>query len=200
MITLTLIRHAATAFNDDGRYQGQCDPDLSTRGVSQAQALARRLTEQCAVFDSVWASDRRRAWRTAAIALPDAMVRRAASLRELDFGVFDGLSYGENLARYPHRFPAWMADPWHVRPPSGETLAELTTRVAAWVAQLAPGQNVVAFTHAGPIQVLLARALGVSFAEAQRIPVGPCGVMRLRLNADRALTTLPGPREERRWP
>ncbi len=200
MVTLTLIRHAATAFNDEGRYQGQRDPDLSTRGVSQAKALARRLAAQRAVFDSVWASDRRRAWRTAAFALPRAIVRQDASLRELDFGVFDGLSYGENLARFPHRFLAWLADPWHVRPPSGEALAELTVRIAAWVAQLAPEQNVLAFTHAGPIRVLLARALGLSFVDAQRIPVGPCSVMRLRLNADRALTTLPGPREERPWP
>src|SRR5258708_9735908 len=66
MITLTLIRHAATAWNDDGRYQGRGDPDLSTRGVSQAHALARRLTEHRAVRESVLASDRRRACLTAA--------------------------------------------------------------------------------------------------------------------------------------
>ncbi len=200
MLTLTVFRHAATALNDDGRYQGQRDPDLSTRGVSQAHALARRLAEQRAVFDSVWASDRRRAWRTAAVALPHAIVRQDARLRELDFGVFDGLTYEENRARYPQRFPAWLADPWNVRPPSGETLAELTTRIEAWVALLAPGQNVLAFTHRGPMRVMLARALGMSFAEAQRVPVGPCGLVRLRLNADRALITRSGPGEERPWP
>jgi len=199
MITLTLIRHAATASNDDGRYQGQGDPDLSIRGVSQAKALARRLTVQRAVFDSIWASDRRRAWHTAALAVPRARVRQDARLRELDFGVFDGRTYEENLARYPQRFPAWLADPWTVRPPLGETLAELTTRIEGWLAQLASGQNVLAFTHGGPIHVMLARGLGVSFAEAQRMPVGPCGLMRLRLNADRALITLSGPPEERPW-
>src|SRR5260370_6596529 len=129
MITLTLIRHAATASNDDGRYQGQGDPDLSIRGVSQAKALARRLVEQGAVFDSIWASDRRRAWHTAALAVPRARVRQDARLRELDFGVFDGRTYEENLARHPNLFPAWLADPWHVRPPLGGTLAELATRI-----------------------------------------------------------------------
>jgi alpha-ribazole phosphatase/probable phosphoglycerate mutase len=200
MITLTLIRHAATAWNDNGRYQGRCDPDLSTRGVSQAHALARRLTEHRAGCDSVWASDRRRAWHTAGLAVPRARVRQDARLRELDFGVFDGWTYEENLARHPNLFPAWLADPWHVRPPSGETLAELTTRIEGWLAQLAPGQNVLAFTHGGPMRVMLARALGVSFAEAQRVPVGPCGLMPLRLNADRALITLSGPGEEPPWP
>ncbi len=197
---ITLIRHAATALNDDGRYQGQCDRDLSTRGVSQARALARRLAEQRAVFDSVWASDRRRAWRTAALSLPHAIVSQDARLRELDFGAFDGLTYEENLARHPHRFQAWLADPWHVRPPAGETLAELTTRIEAWVAQLTPGHNVLAFTHGGPIHVMLARAFGVPFAEAQRVPVGPCGLVRLRLNTDPALLTPSGPGEERPWP
>src|SRR5260370_7717308 len=111
MITLTLIRHAATAWNDDGRYQGRCDPDLSTRGVSQAQALARRLTEHRAGCDSVWASDRRRAWHTAALAVPRSRVRQDARLRELDFGVFEGCTYDDNLAPYPHPFPPCLPDP-----------------------------------------------------------------------------------------
>jgi broad specificity phosphatase PhoE len=200
MITLTLIRHAATSLNDDGRYQGQCDPDLSIRGVSQATALGRRLAEQRAVFGSIWASDRRRAWHTAVLGLPRASVRQDPRLRELDFGVFDGRTYEENLARHPNLFPAWLVDPWHVRPPSGETLTELATRLEGWVDQLASGQNVLAFTHGGPIHVMLARALGVSFAEVQRIPVGPCGVVRIRLSAGDALVTPSGCLGEGSWP
>src|SRR5260370_617641 len=171
------VRQAATGSNDDGRYQGQGDPDLAIRGVSQAKALARRLTVQRAVFDSIWASDRRRAWHTAALAVPRARVRQDARLRELDFGVFDGRTYEENLARYPQRFPAWLADPWTVRPPLRETLAELATRIESWLAQLAPGQNGLAFTHGGPMRVTPARALGVSLAQARRVPVAPRALM-----------------------
>lgn len=200
MITLTLIRHAATALNDDGRYQGRCDPDLSEPGVSQAKGLGRRIAKESAVFDSVWASDRHRALCTAVLALPRAIVRQDARLRELDFGVFDGLTYEENLSRHTNVFLAWLADPWHVRPPSGETLAELTARVEAWVGQLASSQNVLAFTHGGPIRVILARSIGLSFVEAQRLPVGPCGLVRVRLNASGALVTLSRAPEERSWP
>ncbi len=199
MTTLTLIRHAATALNDDGRYQGQCDPDLSDPGVSQAKALGRRLAKEGAVFDSVWASDRRRAWRTALLAVPDAAVHHDPRLRELDFGAFEGLTYEQNLALDSNLFEAWLA--WHVRPPSGETLAELTTRVAAWLEEHASDENVLAFTHGGPIYVILARALGVSFAEGRRIPVGPCGLARVRLSGRGALITMSGTAEEERpWP
>jgi broad specificity phosphatase PhoE len=121
-------------------------------------------------------------------------------LRELDFGDFDSLTYEENLARHPDRFEPWLADPWHVRPPSGETLAELTTRIEAWVAHLPSGQSMVAFTHGGPIRVMLARAFRVSFADAQRIPVGLCGAVRLRLNAGDALITPSRPQGEQTWP
>ncbi len=112
MLDLTLIRHAATEWNREARYQGACDPDLSPEGVSQARALGERFAARGRALGVVWASDRRRAWRTASIALSDVRVRRDARLRELDFGAFDGCTYDENVARHGETFARWLTDPW----------------------------------------------------------------------------------------
>lgn len=221
MLTLTLIRHTATAYNAQRRYQGHSDPPLSPEGESQARGLKEllratleraetpgprdRLDRQGALglattsspcpptagpapdpatlSPLVYASDLTRAARTAALAAPGAAVILDRRLRELDFGVFDGRTYDENLAEHGDHFRAWVGDPETVRPPRGETLSELDARVAAWLDALPPEGHTVVFTHGGPIRAIVARVFHRRFA-ALRVPPGD--VWRLLLPTDPA--------------
>lgn len=185
MLDLILLRHAATQLNRQGRYQGaRSDPDLSMEGAAQAKALRSRLNDLSGSCDALWTSDSRRAWRTAALALPGLRARMDSRLRELDFGVFDGLTYRENLSRFGRAFSDWLADPWNVAPPGGETLAELSARLESWRAELASAGRVIAVGHGGPIQLLVASALGISFQEAGEFNLGPGEGLRLSMNAE----------------
>ncbi|HSJ96024.1 MAG TPA: histidine phosphatase family protein, partial [Myxococcota bacterium] len=67
---LWLIRHAESAWNAMGLWQGHADPALSSRGIAQAEALARALVAEG--IEGIVASDLRRARETARI-LADAL-------------------------------------------------------------------------------------------------------------------------------
>ncbi|MGH7506848.1 MAG: histidine phosphatase family protein, partial [Longimicrobiales bacterium] len=71
-----------------------------------------------------------------------------------------------------------------VRPPSGETLAELETRVLDWLRGLNDGDHVVAFTHGGPIRVVLALARRAQFHDVRSLPIAPGAVVHCIVAAE----------------
>lgn len=186
-LRLLLVRHAETALNAERRYQGLVDPPLSPAGVARAERLRTTLAslgEGGASFRSVHSSDRRRALQTAAVAMPGVRVTADPRLRELDFGAFDGRTWEENLAAHGDLFRAWVNDPAGVRPPSGETLDDLERRVEEWLHELPLDVDIVVFTHAGVIHVILARALGISFHQARGEAMAPGDTLSLIFHLD----------------
>lgn len=156
---VTLIRHGLTDWNESGRFQGQTDRPLSEAGRRQAERLARR-TMSVREADLVVSSPLVRAYQTAELAFPNARVVTDARLMELDFGVFEGDTLEEN--RRKPAWDAWIADPFENPTPCGESYRQLRDRAVAWFEDLPdqPGE-VVAVTHSGTIQMLLAHVLGL---------------------------------------
>src|SRR5690606_25454710 len=96
-----LIRHAESAWNAMGLWQGHADPGLSARGIAQAEALARELAGSG--IEAIVASDLRRARETArilgaALGLEPAIDAR---LRERDLGTWSGLTTPQIAGRWP---------------------------------------------------------------------------------------------------
>ena len=165
MVRLILARHGETAWNAQKRYQGQADVELSETGRRQAASLARRLAQE--EIHAIAASDLQRAWETAqAIAAPHGLsVRAEPRLREINFGDWEGLTYGEIQKRDPQALAAWEADPFHVPPPGGETLAQVAARVQSAlddVTRSHQDQTVLLVAHGGPLRILLCLALGLA--------------------------------------
>jgi alpha-ribazole phosphatase len=167
MVRLILARHGETAWNAQARYQGQADVELNEAGRRQAAALARRLARLAkGEIHAIYASDLQRAWKTAqAIAAPHSLPMRAEPrLREMSFGDWEGLTYGEIQERDPQTLAAWEADPLHVSPPGGETLAQVAARVQSAlddVTRSHQDQTVLLVAHGGPLRVLICLALGL---------------------------------------
>jgi adenosylcobinamide kinase/adenosylcobinamide-phosphate guanylyltransferase len=137
---------------------------LNAVGHRQAAALARRLADE--PIDAIYASDLQRAWQTAeaVAAHHDLPVHRDPRLRELHFGIWEGLTYAEIEAQDPEALAAWREDPLNVAPPEGETLAELAQRVAALRADLEaahPEETALLVSHNGVLRVLICQALGL---------------------------------------
>ena len=157
--TLTLIRHGLTDWNEAGRFQGQTDRPLSPAGRRQAERLAARLAPHPAP-DAIVASPLRRAADTAAIAFPGAEVTHDPRLMEIHFGAFEGRTREENAAL--PEWPTWAEDPYLRVAPGGESYEGVRTRVVAWLEELpTDAPHVVAVTHSGAIQMLLAHVLGI---------------------------------------
>lgn len=167
MRTIYFIRHGQTAWNAEGRLQGQRDIDLNSTGEAQAREVADRLADvagdDLATADFV-ASPLTRTRRTMEILRArldrDPTAYRADDrLREINFGAWEGSTWAEIRRRDPGGAHARDRDRWRYRPPglSGESYAMLTERVAPVLAELGPATVMVA--HGGVARAVLV-ALG----------------------------------------
>jgi probable phosphoglycerate mutase len=192
MVRLLLIRHAATAWTAQGRFQGQTDIPLSPHGRRQATALAQRLMAE--TLHMLYASDLQRAWETArAIAAPHALhVHAEPRLREMAFGGWEGLTYAEMQQQDAQSLAAWEHDQLHSAPPGGETLLQMTERVrAASASILAAGQDktVGLVAHGGSLQLFLCLALGLPPQAYWQFAVSPASLSELCVYEQGAILT-----------
>jgi alpha-ribazole phosphatase len=157
-----LIRHGQTVWNADRRFQGQSDVALDESGVAQARLLRERMRE--VPVDFIVSSDLIRARQTAEIlAEPHGLeVVEDPALREIHFGIWEGLPIDEIRRRDPELFETWRGSPGALRVPEAETFQEVQDRAAAaferWAA-LYSGKTLVLVSHGGVISALLCRIL-----------------------------------------
>lgn len=182
---LILLRHGRTKANAAGLLQGRIDPGLDDLGVAQARAAAQHIGD----VDRVISSPLVRAQQTAAaLGKPIETDERWI---ELDYGDWDGTP-----VKSVHRdtWTAWRSD-LTFRPPNGETLAELSTRVRTALDELllqAADETIVVVSHVSPIKAATAWALGVDDsatwnmflgqASTTTIAIGPNGPRLVQFN------------------
>jgi ribonuclease H / adenosylcobalamin/alpha-ribazole phosphatase len=160
--TTLLLRHGQTEMSAERRFAGRGDIPLTSAGLEQAAAVAARLAERGGI-DAVLTSPLCRALRTAEIVADAADVPLAVDpdLVETDFGDWEGLTFGEVLARWPDEMAAWQADV-SAAPPGGESFAAVAKRVNVALDRLLSerkGQTVVVVSHVTPIKTLVCRAV-----------------------------------------
>jgi glucosyl-3-phosphoglycerate phosphatase len=161
---LVLWRHGRTAWNAQGRAQGQRDVPLDDVGVDQAREAAARLASLQP--STIVSSDLRRAADTAAelATLTGIEVVHDRRLREVDFGEREGMTLEESLARFPEQTHRWLRGE-EVRFPGGETYLETAERFADAlsdvVAAMDADDTTVVVAHGGAMRVGTGRFLGI---------------------------------------
>ena len=155
---LALIRHASTAWNEEGRMQGRRDVPLSARG--RAQARLWKVPAGVAENASWVASPLSRAVETAEV-LAGHHVARETALIEMDWGAWEGCTLAELRAAQGDAYDRNEAQGLDFRPPRGESPRDVLARLEPWLARVAASPlPVVAVTHLGVIRVALAAATG----------------------------------------
>jgi 2,3-bisphosphoglycerate-dependent phosphoglycerate mutase len=105
MHTLVLLRHGESTWNQENRFTGWTDVDLSERGRAEAQEAGRLLREAGYVFDLAFTSVLKRAIRTLWYSL-DALdlmwipVEKSWRLNERHYGALQGLNKAETAAEH----------------------------------------------------------------------------------------------------
>ena len=125
-VKIFLIRHAETQWNLCGRYCGFSDIELNIRGIQQAEDLADKFKRE--KISGVYASDLKRAVQTAAIVFGGNM-EKTPSLREMNFGIFEGLNYEEIMSKYGEKYSKWQSNIVDMVLPCGESLRFMAERV-----------------------------------------------------------------------
>ena len=172
------IRHAETEMA--GRYCGHSDPDLNAQGRAQLVKLSHLLCAE--PFDAVYSSDLRRASSTAqAIAavreIPQVL---RPTLREINFGQWEGLRWEQIEQMDPEYARDWVAHYPHLPAPSGESFEVFEARVLEEVHRLLEGNHgpIAVVTHGGVLRVVLRHFCACSEEEAWQQTQEYCCIVR----------------------
>ncbi|MBU4305340.1 MAG: histidine phosphatase family protein [Candidatus Omnitrophica bacterium] len=151
---LFLIRHGETDYNRNKRYCGSSNAELNAEGILQVNRLKDRVSIEP---DVVFFSGTLRTRQTARILFPDRELIAANALRELNFGLWEGLTYDEIMYRDAESYDKWINDPLNCAPPGGETLLELRSRAAVFIEKIFrqhEHKSVACVSHGGAIKVM----------------------------------------------
>jgi broad specificity phosphatase PhoE len=176
---LSIARHGRTEANAAGVLLGRLDAPLDDEGVRQATALAQAVAAGDRVARII-ASPLSRTVATAQAIADETGVQVELDEQwiELDYGDYDGMA----LSELPDSlWSAWRSDP-AFRPPGGESLLDLGTRVRAAADKLADQartDHVVVVSHVSPIKAAVAWALGIGDEVTWRMFVTPASITRI---------------------
>jgi broad specificity phosphatase PhoE len=169
MTRLCLIRHGQTDWNLEGRYQGQSDVSLNQTGLIQAQSLAEQLKGQ--TFAAIYSSDLMRARQTAEPVAKKfgITIQFEPRLREINQGMWEGVLVEDIKARYAELWSQRTIDPESFRPPGGETIGEVATRIYAALDDISlrfPAERVLVVSHGLSIAIAICRARNIPVGQA----------------------------------
>ncbi|TAM61246.1 histidine phosphatase family protein [bacterium] len=190
VVRIVVVRHGITEWNAARRFQGQTDIALSEVGRLQARSVGKRLHAER--FQLCVASDLQRTRETAErilaeIAHPPTL-HLEPELREMNFGVWEGLTFDEVAARWPDE-----ASNFHhhslLAPPGGETWAQFDARVTRGFerhrARVDSGAALLLVVHGGVIHALVRRLMNLGDRPAP-IHVDPAGVTEIETEGETA--------------
>jgi broad specificity phosphatase PhoE len=171
--SIYLARHGQTAYNHEGRFQGQQQIPLDDTGREQAEELAVRAVPYG--FAALWCSPLLRAKETAA-----AVSRRLGMepiederLMETDAGDWTDRSFADVQAEQPELFAAFVnAEPGFAFP-GGESFADQEVRVAAALERVQTGPlPALVVCHGMVIRAALYPRMSVGADAFTRVPNG----------------------------
>jgi probable phosphoglycerate mutase len=170
-----MVRHGETAWNAEGRVQGQLDIPLNDVGRAQARATAEALAGHD--FTAIYCSDLMRVRQTAEpsakrLALP---VSYMAELRERHYGMFETLTYVEVREKFPEQYARFRDKDPDFDFEGGETLRgfnERSLKAVTGLIERHAGEQILVFTHGGVLEMVYrhARAVGLSSPRDFEIP------------------------------
>lgn len=171
---LIITRHGQSQWNLENRFTGWEDVDLTDVGIAEAKRAGELLKDF--QIDAVYSSTLKRALRTVELALDSAAAAGADfdhlrdgdrwnviqhdDLRERHYGDLVGLNKAETAEKYGEEQVHLWRRGFEVRPPNGESLADVVERVRPYYEreigpQVAAGKNLLVSAHGNSLRALL---------------------------------------------
>jgi probable phosphoglycerate mutase len=172
--TFVLVRHGATTFTVEKRFSGVGDPPLIEQGRQQVRAAASELVARGGI-ERIISSPLSRCRESAAIisAAVGVPVEIDDDLREVDFGVWEGLTFPVVEERWPRELALWLGDT-AISPPDGESYESLRHRVRTAQERIVNrhrSETMCVVSHSRPIAMIAANLLDTPTASLYRLHV-----------------------------
>lgn len=154
MSKIILVRHGESNFNKEKKFFGWLNPLLTDDGLDSVKNLVNKIED----YDYIFSSPLKRALDSARILnYKNLPISTTDSLKEINFGIFEGLTYSEITQKYPNETTLWINDGINFNYISGESLLNLRDRVISFVESIKnTNKTYLIVTHFGVINVILA--------------------------------------------
>ena len=180
---LVLIRHGQSLWNNEHRFTGHVDINLSENGINEARQAALRIKEANINIEIAFTSDLQRAIDTCAIILQQYSlsipIYKSESLKERDYGDLTGKNKQQIAKEYGeiclHKWRRGYFD----RPPNGENLQDVCQRVSKYynenIKPYVEVKNILITAHGNSLRALFVVLKLFSKQEIEQVEI-PTGV------------------------
>lgn len=170
--TFFIVRHGQTDWNVIGKTQGHGNSNLTKDGVEQAKSLAKFLKTQN--IDYIFSSDLQRAVDTAQIVADEInlKINKIKDLREMNFGLWEGLLLDEIKNNYGESYKVWREKPHIAQIEKGETLNLIKQRTENFIKELNEkyeNKNILLVSHSVTVRVMMLSFLNSGLENIYRI-------------------------------
>lgn len=170
--TFYIVRHGQTNWNILGKTQGHGNSDLTKKGEEQALELSEAIKKY--PIDYIYTSDLGRAVQTAEIVGNSIglSVNKTEALREMGFGVWEGLLIDEIKKDHADTYSTWRNQPHLVNIPNGETLHIIKDRVDKFISEINKqydNKHILLVSHSVTVRVMLLSFLNSGMENIYRI-------------------------------
>ena len=191
MTQIILARHGETKWNIEQVFRGRIDIELSETGIKQAELLAQHLSDL--EIDAIYSSPLKRALKTAEIVAGyhKLNVEIAPALIDLNFGEWQGLTTQQVEAKYKSLYAQWLENPQLVNIPGGESLDDMSQRVAKVVSDIIAKYKgtVMLVSHRVVNKVLICALLGLDNSHFWDVKQDVCGITTFSYEDGRFILT-----------
>ena len=156
MANVVVIRPGCTDYDDQHRIQGSLNLPLNERGEQQVDALVQRLSGTR--LDVIYSPSTEPALSTATF-IGDSLgipVEENEGLRNLDQGLWQGLTVEEIRRKFPKVYKQWKETPESICPPEGETVGEAMVRIRKMLLKPLKKKDAIAIVASEPLATLVA--------------------------------------------
>ena len=175
MKKIFLVRHGESQWNVLKKIQGQQDVPLTDRGMKQANLIGNRLVHER--IDRIYSSDLKRAYDTAEIIGKrlSLNVIPTKEFREIDFGIWEGMSNDKMHIEYYNELCLWRKEPEKLKVEGAESLRELQLRAMAAVNKIINnevGDNILIVSHSATLKTIILGLLNMDLAYFKNLTLG----------------------------
>ena len=123
MIKLVLQRHGQSVWNNENKFTGWVDVDLSEKGVEEAKKAGQILKKEGYTFDVAFTSVLKRATRTLDLTLKEMKhkkipIHKSWHLNARHYGALQGLNKAEMAGKYGEEQVYKWRRSYNIRPPA----------------------------------------------------------------------------------
>jgi len=189
LITLYLVRHARTRYDDEERFCGVLDPDLSEVGIEQAISLGKFFKNIRINF--IYTSEKKRAIETTKIVQafnPSAKVIIDKRMNEMNFGKWEGLTRDNVKKTFKQEYIQWEKDPISNPIPNSEHVQDVIKRSLDFLNEIEnkhKNETIICISHKTVIRALLSHLKHTPLSLYRQYNLDNCDFVKLVFDGER---------------